>query len=64
MTVRYQNWRTSSYTSPDGECVEVAKAADGTIGVRDTKDYGTGPILQFTVAEWAALLDRLRRPVD
>lgn len=29
---------------------------DGTIGVRDTKAEGAGPILELTRREWAALL--------
>ncbi len=43
-------WR-KSINSDSGGCVEVAYA-DGLIGVRDTKDNGTGPILAFTEHEW------------
>jgi hypothetical protein len=35
--------------------VEVALAAD-TVGVRDGKQSGTGPVLVFTRAEWRAFL--------
>ena len=47
-------WRKSS-GSDSGGCVEVAYA-DGFIGVRDTKDQGTGPVLAFTPHEWTAFL--------
>lgn len=47
-------WRKSSL-SDSGGCVEVAYV-DGMIGVRDTKQDGTGPILAFNEREWAAFL--------
>jgi hypothetical protein len=47
-------WRKSN-SSGDGGCVEVAYV-DGVIGVRDTKDAGTGPILMFNEREWTAFL--------
>jgi hypothetical protein len=48
-------WRKSS-SSDSGGCVEVAYA-DGVIGVRDTKQAGTGPMLTFTEREWSAFLE-------
>jgi hypothetical protein len=51
-------WRKSS-NSGDGGCVEVAYV-DGVIGVRDTKDNGTGPILMFNEREWTAFLSSSR----
>jgi hypothetical protein len=59
MTREYSGWRTSSYTQPDENCVEVAAASDGTVGVRDSKDV-TGPILEFSRNEWGAFLSRTR----
>jgi hypothetical protein len=47
-------WRKSN-NSGDGGCVEVAYV-DGVIGVRDTKDNGSGPILMFNEREWTAFL--------
>lgn len=44
-----------SKDSGDHGCVEVA-FHNGKIGVRDTKDHGTGPVLAFTRDEWAAFL--------
>jgi hypothetical protein len=39
----------------------VGLAEDGTIGVRDTKQHGLGPVLEFTPSEWAAFLGGVRR---
>jgi hypothetical protein len=54
--VAFADWRKSSYTSGGTDnCVEVA-TADGAVGVRDSKQNGHGPILEFTRAEWASFL--------
>lgn len=53
---KFANWRTSSRSSGGDNCVEVAFAADGTVGVRDSKQQGRGPVLEFTPAEWEAFL--------
>jgi hypothetical protein len=62
----YTGWRTSSYSSGNGNCVEVALAAARGVGVRDSKQHGRGPVLEFSAAQWAAFIDaakagRLRR---
>lgn len=46
-------WIKSSLSFANGDCVEVARLADGRIGVRHSKD-AAGPVLRFTPAEWAA----------
>lgn len=46
-------WRTSSFSTGEGNCVEVAVFADGTIGVRDSKDPAGGT-LRFTRSEMDA----------
>jgi hypothetical protein len=48
-------WVKSSFSFANGDCVEVAGLADGRIGVRDSKDV-TGPVLEFTSAEWRAFI--------
>ncbi|MFJ4407016.1 DUF397 domain-containing protein [Streptomyces sp. NPDC088910] len=47
---RYQ-FHKSSYSTANGECVEVAINVPGTIRVRDSKDPD-GPALAFTPSEW------------
>lgn len=53
---KFTNWRKSSLSSGGDNCVEVAMAADGSIGVRDSKQGGLGPVLEFTPAEWDAFV--------
>jgi hypothetical protein len=50
-------WRKSTYSSASG-CVEVAFLED-QIAVRDSKDRN-GPVLVFTLGEWAAFLSGVR----
>ncbi len=47
-------WRKSSYSSPDGNCVEAAMLADG-VAVRNSR-FPDGPALIFTDAEWEAFV--------
>lgn len=47
-------WRKAN-VSDSGGCVEVAMLGD-TIGVRDTKADGAGPVLEFTAHEWDCFL--------
>jgi hypothetical protein len=43
-------WHKSSYSSQDGNCVEVAANSPGTVAVRDSK-HPDGPKLAFTAEE-------------
>ncbi|MGP4025155.1 DUF397 domain-containing protein [Actinomadura sp. 3N407] len=54
-------WRKSSYSGgiSDQQCVELGRLAPG-IGVRDSKDPGGGH-LRLTVAQFAALVDGIKR---
>jgi hypothetical protein len=53
---KFTRWHKSSRSSGGDNCVEVAFAADGSVGVRDSKQKGLGPVLEFTPAEWEAFL--------
>jgi Domain of unknown function (DUF397) len=52
-------WRKSRFSSPQGNCVEVA-AAPGGVAVRDSRDPA-GPALTFTFAAWRAFTRRARQ---
>ncbi|MFF8694020.1 DUF397 domain-containing protein [Streptomyces sp. NPDC015144] len=43
----------SSYSSGNGECIEVARNVPRTVAVRDSKDL-TGPVLLVGSAAWDA----------
>jgi hypothetical protein len=49
-------WKTSSYTGEQGNCVEVRLAT--VVGVRDTKDRSAG-YLVTTPGAWTAFLNKV-----
>ena len=53
MTLSRPAWRKSSHSHVTN-CVEVAFTDTG-VAVRDSKDR-SGPVLNFTYAEWSAFL--------
>jgi len=50
-------WQKSSLSSYNGNCFEIARLVSDRVGVRDTKDQGSGPVLIFNRSEWSAFLD-------
>lgn len=52
-------WRKSSFSGANGNCVEM-RSSEGGVQVRDSKQHGTGPILNFTTAEFNALLQGVK----
>ncbi|NIL39779.1 DUF397 domain-containing protein [Salinispora arenicola] len=56
---KFTNWRKSSRSGGGDNCIEVAFALDGTVGMRDSKDR-TGPVLGFTRVEWTAFTAGIR----
>ncbi|MFF2950720.1 DUF397 domain-containing protein [Kitasatospora sp. NPDC057965] len=48
-------WRKSTYSNGDGDCVEVADGHTGIVPVRDSKDPD-GPTLTFTTTAWHSFL--------
>ncbi|MEU8503155.1 DUF397 domain-containing protein [Streptomyces brevispora] len=53
-------FRTSSYSEPNGECVEVARNVPRTVAVRDSKQPD-GPVLLLTPTAWDAFQETLGR---
>ena len=51
-------WRKSTLSTTNG-CVEVAFVGE-RIALRDSKQQGRGPVLEFTATEWAAFLAGVR----
>jgi hypothetical protein len=63
-------WRKSSYSNSSANCVEVAfsarrargpasdqpPATSQVVGIRDSKQYGSGPVLEFSAAAWNTFL--------
>ena len=49
------SWVKSSYSGPQGNCVEITHLADGSVAVRNSR-HPDGPALVFTGAEWDAFL--------
>jgi Domain of unknown function (DUF397) len=50
------SWRKSSMSAYNGSCFEIARLQEDRVGVRDTKDKGSGPVLVFNQNEWNAFL--------
>ncbi|HEV2370706.1 MAG TPA: DUF397 domain-containing protein [Streptosporangiaceae bacterium] len=53
-------WRKSTYSNSSANCVEVAAMAP-VVGVRDSKQQGRGPVLEFSAAAWQAFLGKARQ---
>jgi len=51
-------WRKSSFSGTEANCVEIAFAVEA-VGVRDSKSVG--PVLAVTRDSWGRLLDRVQR---
>lgn len=58
-SITFTNWRKSSRSGGGDNCVEVAFALDGGVGVRDSKNPN-GAVLEFTPAEWDAFTGGVR----
>lgn len=53
--MKLNEWHKAEASGSGLTCVEVMETEDGFL-VRDSGDFGTGPVLRFTHAEWAAFL--------
>ena len=56
-------WRKSSFSSSNGDCIEVASLSK-YVGVRDSKAItGSYPYLLFPPRAWSAFVGEIRRRV-
>jgi hypothetical protein len=56
------NWRKSSYSGDQGNCIEVADD-DSRVMVRDTKQAGQGPVLTVSSAAWRSFTAEVKADV-
>lgn len=54
------DWRRSSWSMANGDCVEVSSLPTQVVGVRDSKSP-RGHVLRFTTAGWGAFLENIRK---
>jgi len=52
------DWRTSSYSTGNGACVEVAKTP-ATVLFRDTKDRGI-PVVEAGASAWSSFIQAVQ----
>ena len=55
-----RTWRKSSYSSGQGNCVEVCLSEPGAVAVRDSKDQA-GPELVASDRAWSALVQGIKQ---
>lgn len=54
-------WRKSARCGANAGCVETTRLSTEHIGVRDSKNVTTSPVLSFTPAEWTSFVQDIRQ---
>ncbi|WP_075902556.1 DUF397 domain-containing protein [Actinomadura sp. CNU-125] len=60
MSTYFHNWRKSRRSDPNGACVEVGRATEGVVGVRDSTLGESSPVIELSPHGWTTLLSTLR----
>lgn len=53
-------WRKSTWSASNGNCVEVATLRHDLVGVRDSKEAGQGTVLVFDGATWRSFIENVK----
>lgn len=53
-------WFKSSRSNGQNNCVECAHLSGGRVGLRDSKDNGSGPVHVFSGVEWSAFIEGVK----
>lgn len=59
LDIRRAEWSKSTYSSANGQCVEVARNLPGVVAVRDSKNLD-GPKLLVSLADWRTFVSGLK----
>jgi hypothetical protein len=59
--VQPSGWRKSRRSNSSANCVEVGTdSSRHLVGVRDSKQHGRGPVLEFAAPAWRAFVASIR----
>jgi Domain of unknown function (DUF397) len=59
LDIRRAEWSKSSYSSANGQCIQVARNLPGVVAVRDSKNPD-GPKLIFSPADWQTFVSGMK----
>jgi hypothetical protein len=59
LDIRRAEWSKSSYSSANGQCIQVARNLPGVVAVRDSKNPD-GPKLIFSPADWRTFVSGVK----
>ncbi|MGH3225213.1 MAG: DUF397 domain-containing protein [Streptosporangiaceae bacterium] len=59
LDIRRAEWSKSSYSSANGQCIQVARNLPGLVAVRDSKNPD-GPKLIFSPGDWRTFVSGVK----